>query len=132
MYKESTETCRGRRARQNAKKFAALGDDTRLQKLMMLGKGEPRLISELTAKLTLTRQAVTKQLHVIEAAKFIEQSVCGSERRFVARRARIKDAQDALQTIAQQWNNAFSRLKSFVKQEKPQTSSTNQGICLDF
>lgn len=118
MSKQAIEKSIRKRAQLNATMFAALGDETRLQILALLGAGQPQSISELTVKFPLTRQAVTKHLRVLEAASFVEQSVCGRERRFVARRARINDAQQALQTIAQHWDDALSRLKSFVESDR--------------
>ena len=50
----------------NASVFAALGDATRLQLVSRLGDGEPHSIVQLTGGLELTRQGVTKHLHVLE------------------------------------------------------------------
>ncbi len=51
--------------------FAALGDGTRLALLRRLGDGERHAISRLAEGTGLTRQAVTKHLHVLENAGLV-------------------------------------------------------------
>ncbi len=98
----------------NALIFAALGDETRLQLLVKLGTGVPLSIKQLTMDLPVTRQAVTKHLRVLEIAKLVTQETHGRERRFIARQAGIDEAQEALKVIAQQWDDALTRLKNFL------------------
>ncbi len=101
--------------RRNAKMFAALGDETRLQLLVKLGTREPQSIKQLTMDLPVTRQAVTRHLRVLEAAKFVTQETHGRERRFVARQAGLDEAHHALKVVAQQWDDALQRLKQFIE-----------------
>jgi DNA-binding transcriptional ArsR family regulator len=96
--------------------FAALGDEIRLQLLVKLGNGVPQSIKQLSTDLPVTRQAVTKHLRVLENANFITQEAHGRERRFVARRAGIDDAQTALKLVAKQWDDALVRLKTFIEE----------------
>ncbi len=96
--------------------FSALGDETRLHLLLKLGTGTPQSIKQLTMTLAVTRQAVTKHLRVLEGANFVTQETRGRERRFVARRAAIDEAQAALGAIADQWEDALLRLKQFVEE----------------
>lgn len=107
--------------RRNAMMFAALGDETRLQLLAKLNTGVPQSIKELTMDLPITRQAVTKHLRVLESAKFVEQEARGRERRFIARRIRIEEAQEALLAIEQQWEAALGRLKQFLECSNDET-----------
>ena len=96
--------------------FAALGDETRLNLLVMLSTGVPQSIKQLTMDVPFTRQAVTKHLRVLEAANFVTQKTHGRERRFVARPTGLEEAQLALKAIAQQWDDALARLKNCVKE----------------
>ena len=54
--------------RQSAPVFAALGDPTRLHLVARLAGGEPLSITRLSEGSRLTRQAITKHLHVLEEA----------------------------------------------------------------
>ncbi len=101
--------------RHHARMFAALGDETRLQLLVKLGTGEPQSIKQLTEGMPVTRQAVTRHLRVLEAAKFVTQEARGRERHFVARPAGLDEAQQALRAVAQQWQAALQRLKQFIE-----------------
>ncbi len=102
--------------RENALLFSALGDETRLQLLAKLDSNTPQSIKQLTFGLSVTRQAVTKHLRILEKAKLVTQQVYGRERQFVGRKAAIEEAQAALNTIAKQWDDALIRLKNFVEQ----------------
>ncbi len=101
--------------RRNATMFAALGDEIRLQLLIKLGTSVPQSIKQLTLDLPVTRQAVTKHLHVLENAKLVRQETHGRERRFIGCQAGLDDAQTALNVIAQQWDDALTRLKQLVE-----------------
>ena len=59
--------------------FAALGDETRLTVLAKLLSGEPQSIARLTEGTQLTRQAVTKHLHVLEGAGVVRSTRAGRE-----------------------------------------------------
>ncbi len=96
--------------------FAALGDPVRLKLLMRIGDGGS--ITQLAAGLPITRQAVTRHLHVLERAKLIEARRCGREMRFVARPARLRQAKGWLDDVAQQWDGSLGRLKIHVESKK--------------
>ena len=51
--------------------FAALGDETRLRIVARLGDGAARSITHLTEGEGITRQAITKHLHVLEGAGLV-------------------------------------------------------------
>ena len=54
--------------------FAALGDATRLRLVARLCTGGPASIAGLTESVDVTRQAVTKHLHVLENAGVREET----------------------------------------------------------
>ncbi len=57
--------------RAHATVFAALGDQTRLLLVARLCAGQQASISQLTEGSKLTRQAITKHLHVLESAGIV-------------------------------------------------------------
>jgi DNA-binding transcriptional ArsR family regulator len=99
----------------NAPLFAALGDKTRLTLLMKLGDGAPLSITCLAEGSTLTRQAITKHLRILEAAGLVRGVRRGRENLFQIKPKSLEEAKDALDVISRQWDLALARLKSFVE-----------------
>jgi DNA-binding transcriptional ArsR family regulator len=95
--------------------FAALGDDVRLYLLARLCAGGPLSISRLAEGVEVTRQAVTKHLHVLEQAGVIVGARHGRERLWQLQPAALAEARQALDVIGSQWESALNRLKAFVE-----------------
>jgi len=95
--------------------FAALGDDVRLTLVARLSRGVPLSITQLSQKLPITRQAVTKHLHVLELAGLVRGERNGREQRWELDAASLEQAQHYLELVATQWGNALGRLKAFVE-----------------
>jgi DNA-binding transcriptional ArsR family regulator len=95
--------------------FAALGDRTRLSLLMKLSDGATRSIASLAADTKLSRQAVTKHLHVLENAGLVRSARIGRESRFSYRPEPIAEARAYLDRVGAQWDDALSRLRDFVE-----------------
>jgi DNA-binding transcriptional ArsR family regulator len=95
--------------------FAALGDETRLALVTQLSSGEPRSISELTEGSTLTRQGITKHLRILEKAGIVHCVRSGRESRFELNPVPITEVQEYLDRVSKKWDEALSRLKSFVE-----------------
>lgn len=95
--------------------FAALGDRTRLSLLMKLSDGQTRSIAKLSADTKLTRQAITKHLHVLEKAGLVRSIRVGRESQFAYKPEPIIEARSYLDTVSAQWDDALSRLRSFVE-----------------
>jgi DNA-binding transcriptional ArsR family regulator len=95
--------------------FAALGDRTRLALLGRLGDGNAQSITALSAETHLTRQAVTKHLRVLERAGLVHALKQGRESRFAIQPQRIEEAKSYLDRVAQQWDDALSRIRTFVE-----------------
>ena|SRR5215831_10741761 len=96
--------------------FAALGDQTRLLLIAKLSNGEPHSIARLTEGSALSRQAITTHLRVLEKAAIVHSSRRGRESRFEFDPAPIEGIKRYLDDISAQWDEALSRLKSFVEQ----------------
>jgi DNA-binding transcriptional ArsR family regulator len=95
--------------------FAALGDATRLSLVAKLCSGQPRSISQLTERSRLTRQAITKHLRVLEDAGIVHSVRTGRESRFEFDPEPIDGIREYLDFVSEQWDQALSRLKSFVE-----------------
>ena len=95
--------------------FAALGDRTRLALLVRLRGGGALSISRLAADTRLTRQAVTKHLHVLENARLVGSSRAGRESRYALQPHSIAAARAFLDDISAQWDEALGSLKAFVE-----------------
>lgn len=97
--------------------FAALGDETRLALLDRLGASGPQSITRLTAGSAVTRQAITKHLHVLAAAGLVHDVRRGREHIWALDTDRLEEARRSLDQIARQWDEALGRLKAFVEDE---------------
>jgi DNA-binding transcriptional ArsR family regulator len=95
--------------------FAALGDETRLRLLVRLSSGGPRSIARLSAKSSVSRQAITKHLEVLSEAGLVRSTRLGRERIWELEPRRLADAHAYLERISRQWDDALARLKQFVE-----------------
>jgi DNA-binding transcriptional ArsR family regulator len=107
--------------------FAALGDATRLALLDRLGASGPQSITRLTAGSAVTRQAITKHLQILAEAGLVHDMRRGRERIWTLDAGGLEEARRSLDQIAQQWDAALGRLKSFVEEE-PATDAQS-GSC---
>ena len=96
--------------------FAALGDPTRLTLLQRLSDRGPASISTLADAFAMTRQGVTKHLHVLEAAGVIDGSRRGREQVWTMNPARLAEGRRQLEAIAAGWDEALARFKTLVEQ----------------
>jgi DNA-binding transcriptional ArsR family regulator len=96
--------------------FAALGDPTRLALLQRLSDGGPASISMLAETFpVMTRQGVTKHLHVLAGAGIIDGNRQGREHFWAVNPARLAEGQRCLEVIAREWDHALARLKLHVE-----------------
>ncbi|MGA2194936.1 MAG: metalloregulator ArsR/SmtB family transcription factor [Bryobacteraceae bacterium] len=105
------------RTKASATLFAALGDETRLRIVLRLAQGRPASITELSAGSEITRQAVTKHLHVLEGAGLARGARLGRERRWSLDRQQVEQARAFLESISERWDNALARLKTMVEED---------------
>jgi DNA-binding transcriptional ArsR family regulator len=77
--------------------------------------GQPYSISQLTKGSNLTRQAITKHLRVLESVGMVHSVRRGRESRFEFDPEPIQEIKEYLNFVSKQWDQALSRLKSFVE-----------------
>jgi len=97
--------------------FAALGDEIRLRLIVVLSGGEALSIKQLTSGTGITRQAVTKHLHVLADAGLVRDIKVGRERLWKFESMQLEEARHSLDLIARQWDYALSKLKLAVERE---------------
>ena len=95
--------------------FAALGDSTRLELVARLSREGPQSISALADNTTISRQAVTKHLQVLEEAGLAASRREGRERIFELRPQRLAAAHHYLDQIGRQWDAALVRLQAHLE-----------------
>ena len=96
--------------------FAALGDETRLRLIAVLCAGGAMSIAQLTSGTQITRQAVTKHLHVLADAGLVRDVKSGRERLWEFELEKLDEARHSLEMIAQQWDHALLQLKRAVEE----------------
>src|SRR5881396_2147209 len=82
--------------------FAALGEETRLALVARLCARGPQSITRLTAGSAVTRQAITKHLHVLAGAGLVHDVRVGRERRWEFEPSHLEEARRSLEAIARQ------------------------------
>jgi DNA-binding transcriptional ArsR family regulator len=97
--------------------FSALGDDTRLRIVARLCSSGPLSIARLTEGAQVTRQAVTKHLHILAAAGLLRSSRDGREQVWEMQPKRLIEARQYLDLISDQWDEVIERLRELVEKE---------------
>ncbi|HLK36099.1 MAG TPA: metalloregulator ArsR/SmtB family transcription factor [Polyangiaceae bacterium] len=95
--------------------FAALGDPQRLTLVTRLCREGPLSIARLAEGADISRQAVTKHLHVLADAGVIRGTREGRENVFEIEPRRLKEARGHLERISAQWDAALVRLRKLVE-----------------
>jgi DNA-binding transcriptional ArsR family regulator len=98
--------------------FAALGDATRLGLVARLSAGGPLSITRLSDGSAVTRQAVTKHLHVLAGAGLVRHARRGRERIWELDLARLDEARRFLDRVSGEWDAALDRLRAFVERPR--------------
>lgn len=103
-------------AHEHAAIFAALSDETRLTLIAELSSGERRSITQLTEQSSLTRQAITKHLRVLEEAGIVHSRRSGRQSLYQLDPEPLREANEFLEVVSEQWDRALARLKKFVEE----------------
>lgn len=81
-----------------------------------LSDGRSQSISSLSVDTGLTRQAVTKHLHVLETAGLVKSSKVGRESQFALSPEPLQEARSFLEMVSARWDGALERLRAFVEE----------------
>ncbi len=102
-------------AASSAPVFAALGDERRLRLVARLCTEGPASITRLTSGSDISRQAITKHLHVLARAGLVRGFRQGREQLYKLDSKQLQQAHQYLEIISRQWDEALSRLKLLVE-----------------
>src|SRR3954453_800527 len=95
--------------------FAALADPTRRAILAALAEHGPGTATELSARLSITRQGVAKHLVLLEDAALVTADAGRGRRVLYRHRSEpIKVAQSYLAALAADWDGSLHRLADFL------------------
>ena len=75
----------------------------------------PASIARLASGAGVTRQAITKHLHVLARAGLVRGTRRGREHVWELDPTQLAEARRNLDSISAQWDDALSRLKAFVE-----------------
>lgn len=95
--------------------FDALGDQNRLRIITRLCDQGPCSTTEVTAVVSVSRQAATKHLLLLEAVGLVSSQRHGRERIWRVRPAPLTDASEYLTGLSERWDRAIDRLRAFVE-----------------
>lgn len=96
--------------------FAALGEEHRLLLVSKL-LSEPDLsITELSTGFSQTRQGVTRHIRVLEDVGIVIGKKSGREMRYRLEVSQLKRASEYLKCAAQQWDEAITRLSTYLEE----------------
>jgi DNA-binding transcriptional ArsR family regulator len=97
--------------------FEAVADPTRRLLIERLRTDGPASITELSAGLPITRQAVTKHLDALGAAGLVRTHKAGRERLHALDPAPLQAVDDWLRPYAEAWDERLAALKRHLGEE---------------
>ncbi|CAN5538357.1 hypothetical protein BH09ACT7_BH09ACT7_55940 [soil metagenome] len=97
--------------------FDALGDPNRLRIVIGLCDAGPCSTSEVTQVITMSQQATTKHLLLLEAAGLVSSDKRGRERIWTVEPQTLSTASDYLVALSDRWDRAIDRLRALVEDE---------------
>lgn len=103
------------RLESNAPVFAALGDPTRLALVSRLCTDGPLPTIRLKQATTVSRQAVTKHLRMLEDTGIVKSERVGRDRLWRIETRRLTEVRRHLDQISAQWDETLERLRKFVE-----------------
>jgi DNA-binding transcriptional ArsR family regulator len=97
--------------------FDALGDPNRLRIISRLCDGGPCSTTEVTTVVSVSRQATTKHLLLLEAVGLVSSQRHGRERIWRVHPKPLTEASEYLTALSQRWDRAIDRLRTYVEEE---------------
>ena len=91
-----------------ARRFAALGDPTRLQVFLLLSR-EPGSVAEIAGQVSVSRPAVSQHLRVLADAGLVEREADGTRHRYRPRADGVTSLRDFIDSM---WDVGLARFKA--------------------
>jgi DNA-binding transcriptional ArsR family regulator len=98
--------------------FEALADPTRRALMQTLSESGPATLAELSARLPVTRQAVSKHLATLREAGLVTPHGDVRGRRYELTPAPLADAVGWMMDVGAGWDERLARLKSLVESRR--------------
>lgn len=95
--------------------FNALGDPNRMRLVSRLCDAGPGSTSEVARAVSVSRQAATKHLLLLEEVGLVSSDRRGRERIWRMQPEALNEASDYLDQLARRWDRAIDRLRAFVE-----------------
>ena len=95
--------------------WSAIGDPTRRQLVDLLLTGGPHTATTLSEHLPVTRQAVTKHLHVLDEVDLIRARSVGRERHVSINSQQLERAVSQLASVGSTWDDRLRRIKRIAE-----------------
>jgi len=99
--------------------FSALSDPTRRAVIRSLSEEGPSTVSELAARLPVTRQAVTKHLGALEEASLVASNARGRGARFRLTPRPMTDAMRWMADVGGEWDERLEALRIHLARRRP-------------
>ena len=97
--------------------FAALGDPVRLAIIARLCDDGPLATIQLKQGTSLSRQAVTRHLRILEDVGLVRSSRVGRDRSWRIEVQQLVETRTYLDRISAQWDARLERLRAFVEDD---------------
>lgn len=97
--------------------FSALSDPGRRRLLETLAERESASLTELTAQLPVSRQAVSKHLAALGDAGLVIASRAGRETRYRLTPGPLADAVSWIERVGSEWDERLARLRKHLARE---------------
>lgn len=97
--------------------FDALGDPNRLRIVIGLCDNGPSSTLRVAQELTMSRQATTKHLALLQTAGIVSSTKLGRERIWTVHPQPLGAAGDYLTALSSRWDQALDRLRTFVSDD---------------
>ena len=97
--------------------FDALGDPTRVKIVITLCDAGPESTLRVAHSVSLSRQAATKHLELLQAAGMVSSAKRGRQRIWKVEVEPLVAASDWLIVLSQRWDRAVTRLQTLLEED---------------
>jgi DNA-binding transcriptional ArsR family regulator len=98
--------------------FQALADPTRREVMRRISEEGPITVTELAARLPVTRQAVAKHLDALEDAGLVAATTTGRSRRYRLTPGPMTEAMGWMTDVGAEWDERLESLRSMFERRR--------------